>query len=199
MRFPVNRRRQTSRPLAPRAYNCAVDTPLGHFAHCPRCGARESGHGGPEASGPFRCHACGFTLYFNAASAVAAIIVRDDGQALFIRRAADPAKGKLGLPGGFVDPGESAEEALTREVREEVGLEVVALRYLSSHANRYSYAGVTYTTLDLFYTASVNSPEQAAALDAVQSLAWADPLTVDLEEIAFDSMREALHRYRAGS
>jgi hypothetical protein len=42
----------------------------------------------------------------------------------------------------------------------------------------------------------VRDPERAVALDAVESLVWADPLTVDLEEIAFESMREALIRYR---
>ena len=170
--------------------------PLSHFAHCPRCGARQPADASRESDAPFRCDSCGFTLYFNAASAVAAIIVRPDGKALFIRRAKDPAKGRLGMPGGFVDAGESAEAALAREVREEVGLEVAGLRYLSSHPNLYAYAGVTYTTVDLFYTASVMHPERAVALDAVESLVWADPLTVDLGEIAFDSMREALNRYR---
>jgi ADP-ribose pyrophosphatase YjhB (NUDIX family) len=170
--------------------------PLTHFAHCPRCGARQPEAARADAGGAFRCAACRFTLYFNAASAVAAILVRPDGDALFIRRAKDPGKGRLGMPGGFVDAGESAEGALTREIREEVGLEVAGLHYLSSHPNLYVYADVTYTTLDLFYTASVSDPERAVALDAVESLVWAHPLTVDLEEIAFDSMREALTRYR---
>jgi NAD+ diphosphatase len=170
--------------------------PLTHFAHCPRCGTRRPDAERADVGGPFRCGACGFTLYFNAASAVAAILVRPDGDALFIRRAKDPGKGRLGMPGGFVDAGESAEGALTREIREEVGLEVAGLRYLSSHPNLYVYADVTYTTLDLFYTALVRDPERAVALDAVESLVWADPLTVDLEEIAFESMREALIRYR---
>jgi NAD+ diphosphatase len=173
-----------------------VTPPLTHFAHCPRCGTRQPDAERADVGGPFRCGACGFTLYFNAASAVAAILVRPDGDALFIRRAKDPGKGRLGLPGGFVDAGESAEGALTREIREEVGLEVAGLRYLSSHPNLYVYADVTYTTLDVFYTASVSDPERAVALDAVESLVWADPLTVDLEEIAFESMREALTRYR---
>lgn len=147
--------------------------------------------------GPFRCDACGFTLYFNAASAVAAIILRDDGHALFIRRAREPGKGRLGMPGGFVDLGETAEQALAREVREEVGLDLTSPRYLASHPNQYAFAGVTYTTLDLFYTASAVEPDRAIALDAVESLVWADPLTVDLQEIAFDSMRDALRQYRA--
>ena len=173
-----------------------MDTPLSFFAHCPRCGAAQHEDSRTDGARPFRCHACGFTLYFNTAGAVAAILVRDDGHALFIRRAKDPGKGKLGMPGGFVDAGESAEQALAREVREEVGLEVPALRYLSSHTNQYAYAGVTYTTLDLFFESTVANPERAAALDAVESLVWADPLTVDLDAIAFESMRAALRRYR---
>jgi ADP-ribose pyrophosphatase YjhB (NUDIX family) len=170
--------------------------PLSHFAFCPRCGARQPDDRPRDANRPFRCCACGFTLYFNAASAVAVLIGRGDGKTLFIRRAKEPARGKLGMPGGFVDAGESAEEALAREVREEVGLEVHELRYVGSHANLYAYGGVTYTTLDLFFTASTADPDAGRALDDVESLVWGDPLTIDLEEIAFESMREALRAYR---
>jgi NAD+ diphosphatase len=171
---------------------------LRHFAHCPRCGASVP-PAEPPLTGPFRCEACGFTLFFNVAGAVAALIVRSDGRALFIRRAKDPGKGKLGLPGGFVDAGEDAETALAREVREEVGLELTALHYLSSHTNRYLYAGVTYATLDLFYLASARSPDNVRALDAVESVIWLDPETVDRGEIAFESMRAALDVYRGVS
>lgn len=171
---------------------------LRHFAYCPRCGASVA-PAEPPLAGPFRCAACGFTLFFNAAGAVAALIVRSDGHVLFIRRAKDPGKGKLGLPGGFVDPGEDAETALAREVREEVGLELTALHYLSSHPNKYLYAGVTYTTLDLFYLASVIRPDGVRALDSVDSVVWLDPETVDRNQIAFDSMRAALDVYRGVS
>jgi len=167
-----------------------------HLSYCGRCGAAAT-CASENAAGPFRCAACGFTLYFNAAGAVGAVIRRADGRALFVRRARDPEKGKLGLPGGFVDPGENAEAALAREVREEVGLEVGDLRYLSSHANRYLFAGVTYHTVDLFFTARAEHPDRAAALDAVEALEWLDPLTVGLEEIAFESMRAALGVLRA--
>jgi mutator protein MutT len=171
-----------------------------HLAYCGRCGARAGEQTG-NWGGPFRCAACGFTLFFNAAGAVAAVIRREDGRALFVQRAKDPAKGKLGMPGGFIDPGENAEEALAREVREEVGLEIRDTRYLSSHANQYDYAGVRYHTVDLFFVATVDNPVTATPLDAVEALVWMDPMTIPLDEVAFDSMRaaiETLRRHRSG-
>jgi ADP-ribose pyrophosphatase YjhB (NUDIX family) len=167
-----------------------------HLAFCGSCGAAAT-EKIANAGGPFRCAVCGFTLYFNAASAVAAVIVREDGRALFVRRAKDPAKGALGMPGGFVDMGENAEQALAREVLEEVGLELTDVRYLSSHANRYVFAGVTYDTVDLFYTARAIDAGRAVPLDAVDAIEWLDPLTVPPEEIAFESMRAALEVFRA--
>ena len=162
-----------------------------HLAYCGRCGAQAPGQT-DERGGPFRCGACGFTLFFNAAGAVAAVIRRPDGAVLFVRREKDPAKGTLGLPGGFIDPGESAEEALSREIREEVGLDLRDVQYLCSHANRYLFSGVTYHTVDLFYTAQADDSHQAKALDAVAAVEWLHPAAVPAEEIAFESMRAAL-------
>lgn len=52
-------------------------------------------------------------------------IVRDQaGRLLLIRRGHPPGKGLWSLPGGRVDPGESDEAAVVREVREEAGLDV---------------------------------------------------------------------------
>jgi ADP-ribose pyrophosphatase YjhB (NUDIX family) len=141
---------------------------------------------------PFRCAACGFVLFFNAAAAAAAFVQRADGHVLFIRRAREPAAGKLGLPGGFVDFGETAEEAVRREAREEVGLELDALRYLTSVPNHYDYAGVTYHTLDLYFVTRPSGPGEPRPLDAVQSVCWLDPRGVGADELAFDSLRVAL-------
>lgn len=163
-----------------------------YFNHCPRCGAPGRG---AESGNPFRCEACGFVLFFNAASAVAVFVVRADGRVLYTRRAKDPARGKLGMPGGFVDEGETAEEALRREVAEEVGLELRTLRYLCSHTNVYPYRDVRYHTLDLFFVAAPVDPTKARSLDAVESLEWLDPAAIAPAEIAFDSMRRALADY----
>src|SRR4029079_18427265 len=82
----------------------SVMEPFRLFRYCPKCGAT-GGQAGP--SEPFHCPACGFHYYFNPAVAVAAILLRPDHRALFIRRAKDPGQGLLGLAGGFVDIGET--------------------------------------------------------------------------------------------
>jgi NAD+ diphosphatase len=169
--------------------------PRTHFRHCPRCGAADAA---PDAANPFACEGCGFVLFFNPASAVAAIVVNEGGQVLFTRRARDPAKGKLGLPGGFVSTGETAEDALRREVLEEVGVELESLDYLCSFPNVYFFEGVEYQTLDLFYVATPRQGHGAKALDDVSSVAWLDPIRVTLSEIAFGSLRKGLERYLAG-
>jgi NAD+ diphosphatase len=165
------------------------------FRFCPRCGAERATT--PQSAAPFRCQACEFLYFFSPTVAVAALILRDDGKALFIRRAKDPAKGRLALVGGFVDVGENAEHALRREVREEVQLELDELRYLSSHPNDYSYQDTTYPVVDLFFVARTPDHDRVAALDGVASFEWLDPHAIDLEDLAFLSMRDAVTRYRA--
>jgi ADP-ribose pyrophosphatase YjhB (NUDIX family) len=165
--------------------------PVEHFHFCPRCGgARTEG-----VVEPFKCGSCGFVYYFNPTVAAAALLVDSHGRALFIRRAREPAKGKLAMPGGFIDAGERAEDGLRREIREEVNLELASIEYLCSQLNSYHFGDVTYPVLDLFFVAKAVSSENAAALDAVESYAWLEPARVDLEELAFPSMREALEVY----
>ncbi len=163
--------------------------PSSFFHHCPRCGAKQIN--APEGL-VFVCAECGFTLHFSSAIGTATFIERDDGCVLFIRRAKEPAKGKLAPPGGFVDIGETAEQGMRREIREEVGLEVADVRYLCSHMNRYVYKDVAYPVLDLFFVARALTPENARALDDVAGLIWLQPDAVAMEEIAFPSMRAAL-------
>ncbi len=117
------------------------------WQYCPKCGQP----GVERGKNPFRCQSCGYTHFFGPVSAVGAITTDAAGQVLLLVRAKDPGKGKYGLPGGFIDAGETAEEALHREVREETGLRVRSSHYLASFPNEYVYQGFILPVTDLFF------------------------------------------------
>ena len=88
--------------------------------YCPRCAAAV------EVDFPrsLRCPACGYCAFFNP-KPVACVVPRDvDGRLWLLRRAFAPGAGLWTFPGGFVDLGESVEEAARREVREEMEIDV---------------------------------------------------------------------------
>jgi ADP-ribose pyrophosphatase YjhB (NUDIX family) len=168
--------------------------PRQHFHHCPRCAKALAG--AAEAN-RIECTACGFLLYFNPTVAGVAFASREDGRVLFIRRAKEPGKDLLAPPGGFIDLGETAEVAVEREYREEVGVRIADVTFLSSQVNQYAYRGVLYPVLDLFFTARAVNPTAAQSLDDVAGFEWRDPLTVAEDELAFPSMKAALRVLQA--
>jgi ADP-ribose pyrophosphatase YjhB (NUDIX family) len=160
----------------------------GLYQFCPRCGAATIDHRSKKL---IVCASCGLELYFNPCAAVAAIVLDAGNRVLLVRRAREPARGKLVFPGGFVDDDETAEAALRRELREETNLEVEAFTYLTSHPNTYPFAGVIYRTLDQFFVARVADFSAAQPLDGVDRIVTALQTEVRPDELAFESMRAA--------
>ncbi len=158
--------------------------PAALFAHCPRCAALRTA--GPV---PVECAACGLCLFLNPAVAAAAFVFNGTGEALFLRRAHDPERGKLAVPGGFLDPGETAEDGLRRETREEVGLAIDHIQYVGSCPNEYHYRGVAYPVLDLVYRAVAIDSAQARPLDGAAAVEWRDVREVADADLAFPSLR----------
>ncbi|VTU01511.1 nudix family : NUDIX hydrolase OS=Prevotella multisaccharivorax DSM 17128 GN=Premu_0462 PE=3 SV=1: NUDIX [Gemmataceae bacterium] len=169
-------------------------TPAELFRFCPRCAAPRPADN--HAQSPLRCGGCGLVFFFNPTVAAAAFVHDPAGRILLIRREKEPAKGKLGVPGGFIDFGEAAEDGMRREVREEVGLELTDVRFLVSFPNSYFYREVTYPVVDLYFTATAVAPDRAQPLDAVVSVEWRLPAEVPPEEIAFPSMALALEKLK---
>ena len=170
--------------------------PFESFRHCPRCG---SVNVGSPALKQFICADCSFTYFANAAAALMGIVRNASGEILLVRRGREPAKGKLTLPGGFVDPLETIEAALTREMEEEVGIRVRSIAYLTSFPNRYVYRGVLYFTIDLVYVCETDDAtlRPASEADEITEAFFAPASAIDPDEIAFESGRRALAAYQA--
>lgn len=161
------------------------------IVHCPRCAAGDLNWPTPKH---FTCVRCGFVMYLNIAAAVA-VIIEWDKRLLFGLRRYDPGKGRLDLPGGFVNQGETAEEAALREVREETGIVLPQLHYLYSFPNIYPYRELVYDTVDLIYCCRLSAEPAMQAADDLEQLLWIDRDRLDVARIAFPSLRSAVERY----
>ena len=163
--------------------------PLHTFRYCPRCGAPGLQHPPGHA---LHCPHCDLTYYHNVAAAVACIVLDDHGQILSVRRAREPAKGTLDLPGGFVEAHETVEAAARRELHEETGLAPHALRYLFSLPNTYPYSGIDVFTADLFYLARVPDFHNARAADDAAALDIRPVAALRAEDYGLASIRAAV-------
>ena len=102
------------------------------FIYCPYCASRL------ERKVIFNrtrscCSKCGFVHFRDPKVAVIAFVTFAD-KLLLVCRAVEPAKGKWALPGGYMDAGEMPEDALRRELEEEVGLSIRINRLLDIFA-----------------------------------------------------------------
>ena len=161
------------------------------FQFCPSCGksrVEEFKRNG------MRCKDCGFLYFHNCASAAAAIIETKKGIVVTVR-AEEPKSGFYDLPGGFVNYGESIEQALIREVREELNLEINDLRYFGSFPNIYYFHGITYFTTDAMFLAKAPSLARLRINKEVSEIFFAKPGEIDLDKIAFESIKNGVRRY----
>jgi len=169
-----------------------MNQPIEHaFAFCPRCGTRNDQPG----EIPFRCNQCHFAFFFGPVAAVGGLIVNSDNELLLVRRARDPGKGKWGLPGGFVDRGESIEDALRREILEETQLVVRDCSLLTTGPNRYTYQGVTADVVDLFYVCEVEGSSVDLAENELSDYRWCVPGPNELGNMAFESNKIAIEKW----
>ena len=90
-------------------------------SHCSWCGEPFL----PDAPWPRTCVSCGQTSYLNPLPVAVLLLPVDDGL-LVVRRTVPPGAGRLALPGGFINLGESWQQAATRELMEEARVAVAA-------------------------------------------------------------------------
>jgi NAD+ diphosphatase len=96
--------------------------------HCPRCGARTE----PDQSGWIRRCPQDDSEHYPRTDPAVIMAVTDDSDRLLLARSPRWLEGRLSVLAGFVEPGESLEAAVAREVLEEVGVVVNRVRYLGN-------------------------------------------------------------------
>jgi mutator protein MutT len=165
--------------------------PINVLKFCPRCGSANFPATGDRS---FTCGDCSFNYYANSSAAVAVLLFNPKGELLLTRRAIEPHRGKLDLPGGFIDPMETAEQAAIREIREELGIEIHSLRYFGSFPNEYVFSGYSVFTLDLAFLAKTESLHQMTAMDDVSSFEFHHPREVDCAELPSISMKNIINK-----
>jgi len=110
---------------------------------------------------------------------VGAVIKDGAGRLLLIKRGHEPGKGLWSIPGGRIEPGESDEAALVREVREETGLVVVPGPLIGSVRRPAGSAGGPGRVLDIRdYAAEVTGGTLVPGDDADDAI-WAAPADLD--------------------
>lgn len=167
---------------------------LSYFNYCPNCASQNISF---ENHRRFECFDCGMEYFQNVASAVA-VIIEKDNKILFTVRNREPKLGMLDLPGGFTDPDESSEETCARELKEELGVEILPneFHYFKSQPNNYFYKGIPYKTEDMVFIAQLpENVELKIEEDEIQSLKWIQKDKINLDEIGFDSLRKAVEEY----
>jgi len=97
--------------------------------YCGRCGTPTRDRDNERAK---ECPACGYIAYPRVSPAMMALVTR--GKEVLLARATRFTTGMYSALAGFVEPGETIEDCVVREVREEVGVEVTNLRYFASQS-----------------------------------------------------------------
>jgi NAD+ diphosphatase len=128
---------------------------------CANCGARSESR---EAGHTRRCPACG-AEHHPRTDPVVIMLVTDGDRALLGRQASWPT-GRYSALAGFVEPGESLEEAVAREVREEAGVQVADVRYRSSQPWPFP------SSLMLGFAARWAGGEPAVRDDELEDVGW---------------------------
>ena len=122
------------------------------------------------------------------------MIISEKGELLLGVRGIEPEKGKLDLPGGFLQLGEHPFDGAKREAKEELGVDIEIVRVLGFVMDTYGPGGDA--TLNIALQAKIIRGVCAPA-DDVAELIWVDPKTQTASPLAFSNNEKIIRMYLA--
>ena len=156
---------------------------------CRRCGAMLS-----DTSGLYTCENS-HLLFINPKPTAGVFFIDQNGDVVLSRRAADPHKGMLDSIGGFLDPDETIEEALIREIREETDLEPTdygPLIYLCSAPDLYRFGGEDLPVISSIFYATLNPGVVITPQDDITEVVSRPLHSLDINEIGANDIKQGL-------
>lgn len=136
------------------------------------------------------CAQCGAVSYLDPKVVACCLVIRDN-MVLLLKRAIEPERSKWVLPGGYVDRGETVEDAVLRELREECALKAT----VDGVSGVYSYAGDAHVVIVYRVSAGEGDP---SARDETEEARWFSVDEIPWQDLAFRSTADALRDYLEG-
>jgi 8-oxo-dGTP diphosphatase len=165
----------------------SLNPALEHARFCPRCG-QPADVAYPRS---ISCPHCGYGAYYNPKPVAAAIPVTPENEIILLKRGFDPGKDLWTFPGGFVDLGETVEQAAHREAQEEIRADIE----LDGLVGVYSRPDERIVLI-VFAARTGDAPQTTP--EALQVRAFA-PDEIPWQELAFWSTTNALKDFLARS
>lgn len=162
------------------------------YKYCPQCSQKYQSIGKIDK---YICKYCGYILYNNPKLVVNGFILRPEDQTLLlVRRAKEPYKGYWGIPGGFVSYGEEPKQALRREMKEELGVDVKIGNVLGTFNEFYYNQGKSnecYSTITLVYSVQIIHRKKMRLSKEITDVGFFERKKIP-KEIAFTNQRKFL-------
>ena len=164
---------------------------MSHLEYCSNCGEKNI-FGPMEGQNRFHCKSCK-TIHYENPKPTATLVCIKQNKLLLVRRAVEPAKGQWGLPGGFIELGETPNEGAIRELKEETNLEGTPTRLLGhcSHPNSI-FGDVLLLGIEMKV---LSWSEMKAGDDAAEAKLFS---LSDLPPLAFSCHQKIVEMFRAG-
>lgn len=157
---------------------------INNYHFCPRCK-----HQLQKLDNQLYCSNCDLKIYHNPSLAVALIAFNKNGEVLLNKRKIAPNPGSWDTVGGFVNVGETVEQAIIREFEEETQAKCQILRYWGSCPDIYGLE--QSATINLFFEVKIISGKLLASDDAAELRFF--PLDQIPKNLAFANTRVFLN------